>query len=56
MKRFPQETKQKFCLHVHKHVASNTHVHAHTCLGFTAAFLTPDTRRLSGSLVHVFVA
>lgn len=55
MKKFPQETKQKFCLHIHKHVA-HTHVHAHTCLGFTAAFLPPDTRRLSGSLVHVFVA
>lgn len=41
METLPQEPKQKFCLKVHKHVARNTHVRVHTCLGFTAAFLPP---------------
>lgn len=44
MENLPQEPKQKFCLKVHKHVASNPQMHAHTCPGFTAAFLPPDTR------------
>lgn len=44
MENLPLEPKQKFCLQVHKQVASSTHVHAHTCLGFAAAFLPPDTR------------
>lgn len=41
METLPQEPKQKFCLKFHKHVARNTHVRVHTCLGFTSAFLPP---------------
>lgn len=43
MENLPLEPKQKFCLQVHKQVASSTHVHAHTCLGFAAVFLPRHT-------------